>query len=135
MCGENVALFEGVYFHAPSKATIGDNVSIHPMCYIDATGGLSVGSDVSIAHSTTIMTTEHTFSATDANTRDSPVRTAPVTIGDDVWIGAAVRILAGVTIGEHVVIGAGAVVTENVPPNTLAVGVPARPIKTIKSAA
>jgi len=52
-------------------------------------------------------------------------------IGDDVWIGAGSIILPGVTIGEGAVVGAGAVVTKDVPPYTVVVGVPARPIKRI----
>ena len=56
--------------------------------------------------------------------------TKPITVGNDVYIGNNVLILAGVTIGSNVVIGAGAVVTKDIPDNSLAVGVPARVIKT-----
>jgi acetyltransferase-like isoleucine patch superfamily enzyme len=55
-----------------------------------------------------------------------------VTTGNDVWIGAGVRILASVTIGDHVVIGVGAVVTRDIPSQSLAVGVPARPVKSVR---
>lgn len=57
--------------------------------------------------------------------------TAPITIGDYVWIPSDVTILKGVTIGDHCVIGAGSIVTHDIPPHTLAVGRPAKPIKTI----
>ena len=53
----------------------------------------------------------------------------PITIGDRVWIGLNVSIIAGVTIGDDVVIGAGSVVTKDIPSNTIAAGVPARVIK------
>jgi len=53
----------------------------------------------------------------------------PVTIGNDVWIGGNVTFLPGVTIGDKAVIAAGAVVTKDVPSNTVAGGVPARVIK------
>jgi acetyltransferase-like isoleucine patch superfamily enzyme len=99
------------------------------MCYLEGEGGLSIGSDVSIAHGVTIMTTEHDYDVSKGKMRDAPVKRAPVSIGDDVWIGAGVKILAGVTIGDHVVVGAGAVVTRDIPSNSLAVGVPARVIK------
>lgn len=56
--------------------------------------------------------------------------TKPITVGNDVYIGNNVLILPGVTIGNNVVIGAGAVVTKDIPDNSLAVGVPARVIKT-----
>jgi len=110
---------------------IGSNVSLHPMCYVEGYGGLTIGSDVSIAHSTTIMTTEHDFSDTHQLIKDTPVLTDSVSIGHNVWIGAGVRILAGVTIGNNVVIGAGSVVTKDIPSNALAVGVPAQVIKRI----
>ena len=57
----------------------------------------------------------------------------PVRIGNDVWIGGNVTILPGVTIGNNVVVAAGAVVTKDVPDNTLVGGVPARKIKDIEN--
>ncbi len=57
----------------------------------------------------------------------------PVSIGNDVWIGGNVTILPGVTIGNNVVVAAGAVVTKDVPDNTLVGGVPARRIKHIEN--
>ena len=57
----------------------------------------------------------------------------PVRIGNDVWIGGNATILPGVTIGNNVVIAAGAVVTKDVPDNTLIGGVPAKVIKTIEN--
>ena len=58
-----------------------------------------------------------------------PNKEGPVIIGDDVWIGASAIIFPGVTIGEQSVVGAGAVVTKDVPANSVVVGVPARKIK------
>lgn len=55
----------------------------------------------------------------------------PITIGNGVWIGANTTILPGVTIGDYSVIGAGSVVTKDIPPHTLALGVPCRCVKTI----
>jgi acetyltransferase-like isoleucine patch superfamily enzyme len=57
------------------------------------------------------------------------VRKAPIIIGNDVWVGARSMILKGVTIGSGAVIGAGTVVTKDVPPSTIAAGVPARVIR------
>jgi len=56
--------------------------------------------------------------------------TKPITIGNNVYIGNNVLILPGVNIGNDVIIGAGAVVTRDIPDNSVAVGVPARVIKT-----
>jgi maltose O-acetyltransferase len=55
--------------------------------------------------------------------------TAPITVGDDVWLGSGVIVLAGVNIGDRSTVGAGAVVTEDVPPDTLALGMPAKVIR------
>ena len=57
----------------------------------------------------------------------------PVTIGDDVWMGANVVVLPGVTIGDNVVVAAGAVVTKDVPSNTLVGGVPAKRIRDLEN--
>ncbi len=130
-CGRLVAVFETAFLRNLDRIEFGDNVSIHPMCYLEGDGGLSIGSDVSIAHGVTIMTTEHDYEVAGMKMRDAPVKHAPVVIGSDVWIGAGVKILAGVTIGDHVVIGAGAVVTRDIPSHSLAVGVPARVIRNL----
>lgn len=55
----------------------------------------------------------------------------PVVIGDDAWVGANVVVLPGVTIGERSVVGAGSVVSRDVPPLTIAAGVPARAIRSL----
>ena len=55
----------------------------------------------------------------------------PITIGNNVWIGAGSTILAGVTIGDHSVIGAGSVVTKPIASNVVAVGVPCRVMRQI----
>ncbi len=127
--GISVTILENVYLKRPERLTVGSRVSIHPMTYIDATGNLSIGSDVSIAHGVTIMTTEHDYSRYDAPIREAPLLSAEVRIGNDVWIGAGVKVLAGVSIGNRVVIGAGAVVTKDIPSDSVAVGVPARVVK------
>ncbi len=57
----------------------------------------------------------------------------PITIGDDVWLGAGAIINPGVTIGDNVVIGAGAVVTRDIPSNSVAVGVPAKVSRSLES--
>ena len=129
--GENIAVFDGVYLFAPAKMTIGNHVSIHEMCYIDASGGLTIGNEVAIAHNVTIMTTSHDYEQV-GYIKDAQCCMASVEIGNDVWIGAGVRVLAGVHIGNHVVIGAGSVVNRSIPENSLAVGVPAKVIRSLQ---
>ena len=88
-----------------------------------------IGNDVLIGPNILITTVGHPISP--KGRRKHLGVTCPVVIGDDVWIGGNVTILPGVTIGSNVVIGAGAVVTRDIPDNSLAVGVPARVIKEI----
>lgn len=77
-----------------------------------------------VGPSTVISTVDHPFSR---EGRRAHLATAtPVVIGNDVWIGAHVTVLPGVTIGDNVVVAAGAVVTKDVPSNSIVGGVPAR---------
>ena len=94
-------------------------------------GPVDIGNHVNLAQGITVTALNHNFS--DANKRidEQGVSTSPVTIEDDVWIGANAVILPGVTIGEHCVVAAGAVVTKDVPPHSLVAGVPAKVIKNI----
>ena len=128
-CGDNVLIQPGVFLFALERLELGDNVSIHPMCYVDGTGGLRIGNNVSIAHSSTVMTTNHSWDDLSIPIKYNRVVDAQVAIADDVWIGCGWRILAGVTIGKRSVVAAGAVVNRDVAPGTLVAGVPARPVK------
>jgi maltose O-acetyltransferase len=58
--------------------------------------------------------------------RDKLEGTAPITLGDNVWLGGGVIVLPGVSIGDNTVVGAGAVVSRDLPANVIAAGVPAR---------
>lgn len=61
-CGDNVVIKENVYISNIEKLELGDNISIHPMCYFECSGGLMIGNNVSIAHSSSILTSTHTYS-------------------------------------------------------------------------
>lgn len=124
--GDNVGIHPGVYVLHPEGLTLGSNISVHPMSYLDATGGITIGSDVSIAHGATILSTTHTFSNREVPVKYQPIRNKSTTIEDDVWVGAKAIILSGVVIGRGAIVGAGAVVTSDIPPFTIAVGIPAR---------
>ena len=94
-------------------------------------GPVDIGSHVNLAQGITVTALNHNFSDTSKRIDEQGVSTSPVTIEDDVWIGANAVILPGVTIGEHSVVAAGAVVTKDVPPHSLVAGVPAKVIKKI----
>lgn len=94
-------------------------------------GPVSIGSHVNLAQGITVTALNHNFDDTNKRIDEQGVSTTPVTIEDDVWIGANAVILPGVTIGNHCVVAAGAVVTKNVPPHSLVAGVPAKIIKQI----
>lgn len=94
-------------------------------------GPVDIGSHVNLAQGITVSALNHNFSDTNKRIDEQGVSTTPVTIEDDVWVGANAVILPGVTIGEHCVVAAGAVVTKDVPPHSLVAGVPAKVIKKI----
>ncbi|SHK54073.1 acyltransferase [Xylanibacter ruminicola] len=94
-------------------------------------GPVDIGSHVNLAQSITVTALNHNFDDTNKRIDEQGVSTNPVTIEDDVWIGANAVILPGVTIGEHCVVAAGAVVTKDVPPHSLVAGVPAKVMKQI----
>lgn len=89
-----------------------------------------IGDHGLIGPNTLISTVNHPLTA--MARRGKYAYAKPVTIGNDVWIGGNCVILPGVTIGHNVVIAAGAVVTRDVPDNTLVGGNPARPIRTLE---
>lgn len=88
-----------------------------------------IGDNVMIGPNTLITTVGHPLSP--MGRRKHLGIAKPVRIGNDVWLGGNVTVLPGVTIGNNVVVGAGAVVTSDIPDNSVAVGVPARVIKNI----
>ena len=92
-------------------------------------GPVTIGSHVNLAQGITVTALNHNFAEKGLRIDEQGVSTSPVTIGDDIWIGANAVILPGVTIGNHSVVAAGAVVTKDVPPHTLVAGVPAKIIK------
>ena len=94
-------------------------------------GPVTIGCHVNLAQGITVTALNHNFEDSDKRIDEQGVSTTPVTIEDDIWIGANAVILPGVTIGNHSVVAAGAVVTKNVPPHSLVAGVPAKIIKQI----
>lgn len=94
-------------------------------------GPLRIGDNVMMGPEVVILSSGHAHSRTDIpmNQQGFIAPTRPTIIGNDVWIGTRVIILQGVQIGDGCIIGAGAVVTKDIPPYSVAGGVPARVIK------
>ena len=115
--------------NAVGDVTIGDYTRIGLHCTI--IGPVNIGNHVNLAQGITVTALNHNFADGELRIDQQGVSTQPVSIGDDVWIGTNAVILPGVTIGNHVVIAAGAVVTKDIPDNSLAMGVPATVRKSI----
>ncbi|WP_443938117.1 acyltransferase [Pedobacter sp. MW01-1-1] len=89
-------------------------------------GGIEIGKNTLIAMHTCIVSSNHTIPSKVEKIRDKGDILLPVKIGNDVWIGAGCKILGGITIGDGCVIGAGSVVTKDILPYSIAMGVPAQ---------
>jgi acetyltransferase-like isoleucine patch superfamily enzyme len=101
-------------------------VHIGPYTTIYGHGGVIIGEGTLIAMNCCILSSNHTIPPVGTPIRSQPDVIEPTKIGRDVWLGAGVTVLSGVTIGDGCVVGAGAVVTKDIPPYSIAHGVPAR---------
>ncbi len=120
-------MFPPFYTDCGKNINIGKNVFINSCCCFQDQGGITIGDGVLIGHKAVFATLDHNFIP---EKRGSMIP-KPIVIGKNVWIGANVTILGGVTIGDNSIIAAGAVVTKNIPPDSVAAGVPAVVIKSI----
>ena len=113
--------------NAVGDVVIGDHTRVG--LHNTVIGPVTIGSHVNLAQGITVTALNHNLAEKDLRIDEQGVSTNPVTIGNDIWIGANAVILPGVTIGDHSVVAAGAVVTKDVPSHTLVAGVPAKIIK------
>ncbi len=107
------------------KISLGENVFLGPYTVIYGHGGVEIGADTLVSMHCRILSSNHTIPPPEKHIRWEPDVLRPTHIGRDVWLGAGTTILGGVTIGDGCVIGAGAVVTSDLPPYSIAYGVPA----------
>jgi acetyltransferase-like isoleucine patch superfamily enzyme len=109
----------------PGKIVIGESTYINRFTMIDVSESLTIGRDCMIGPHCYLTDHDHGFDARLKRDKQ-PFVSAPVVIGNNVWIGAGVAVLKGVTIGDGAIIGAGAVVTRDVEAAAVAAGIPAR---------
>lgn len=107
---------------------IGDNCTVNSFCHLSGNGGIEIGDNVRIATQCVLISANHIFSNPNIPIRLQGEEREKIIVEDDVWLGAGVKVLKGVKIGVGSVIGAGAVVTKDVPPYSIAVGVPCKVI-------
>jgi maltose O-acetyltransferase len=128
-------LGEGVAIRPPLHVDYGENISIGARTFVNFNltaldvARITIGADCQIGPNVQLLTPTHPI---DPQLRRDKLEAAePITIGDNVWLGGGVIVCPGVTIGDNSVIGAGSVVTRDIPANVVAVGSPARVVRTI----
>jgi acetyltransferase-like isoleucine patch superfamily enzyme len=107
---------------------IGENTFIGAYSCVAGPGHIRIGQNCLIAAHSGIFANNHQFADPSRNIVDQGLTCKGIVIEDDCWLGSGVKVVDGVTIGQGSVIGAGAVVTKDIPPFSIAVGVPAKVI-------
>jgi len=125
---ESVAVFTPLFINYGKHTKIGKNVFINFDCTFLDLGGITIEDNVLIAPKVNLLSEGHPLAP---ENRQSLVP-GPIHIKKNAWIGANATILPGVTIGENAVVAAGAVVSKDVPDNTVVGGIPAKIIKGIQ---
>ncbi|MGW0137609.1 sugar O-acetyltransferase [Streptomyces calvus] len=152
------ARYQAAYLEDPDEArsiltellaSAGEDIDVRPPLYVDYGSNISIGArtfvnyhltaldvaritigeDCQIGPNVQLLTPTHPVEP--GPRRDKLEAALPITIGDNVWLGGGAIVCPGVTIGDNSVIGAGAVVTKDIPANVVAVGNPARPVRTL----
>ncbi|QIQ03452.1 sugar O-acetyltransferase [Streptomyces liangshanensis] len=127
--GERVNIRPPFHCDFGTYISVGDRTFVNfNAVFLDA-APITIGADVKIGPNVQLLTPLHELDT--ERRRAGWERAAPITIGDNVWLGGGVIVCPGVTIGENTVVGAGAVVTKDLPAGVLAVGNPARVIRSL----
>ena len=124
---DTLRVFPPFYSDFGKNIYVGENVFINACCHFQDHGGVTLGDGCQIGHNVVFATLNHGLEPADRGT----TYPAPIVLGRNVWVGSNATILQGVTIGDNAVVAAGAVVSRDVPANTIVGGVPARIIKRI----
>ena len=128
-CGGFFRMLERVVVEYPHGLSVGKAVGFNYGCWVNARGDVTIGNYVILGPYCVIHSANHNMEALEVPVQQQGFVELPVTIGDNVWLGARVTVLPGVTIGENAVIGAGSVVTKDIPADAIAVGNPAKVIR------
>lgn len=128
-CGQNFTCCSGTVIHGAKNISIGNNVRIGEKSYINGHGGIKIGNNIQMGPQVFIWTSNHNYYAPSHLPFDHIDIKRPVTIKDNVWIGAKACIIPGVTIEEGAVVAMGATVTKDVPPCAVVGGNPAKILK------
>jgi acetyltransferase-like isoleucine patch superfamily enzyme len=127
--GKNVDIMGGVIIMSPQRLMVGHDVLINAYSIIGAQKGISIGNYVMLGYHVNLASTNHSYTNPKLPIKCQGEYGAPITIEDDVWIGANASILPGITIGKGAIVGANSVVTKSVNPYSIVGGVPAKHIK------
>jgi acetyltransferase-like isoleucine patch superfamily enzyme len=124
--GDDCTLSPGAIFSAyGGHIALARWIFVGPYTTIYGHGGVTIGEGTLIAMHCRILSSNHTVAPLGTPIRSQPDVLLPTKIGRDVWLGAGVTVLGGVTIGDGCIVGAGAVVTKDLPPGSIAHGIPA----------
>lgn len=126
--GDECVLDRRMTVEAYGRLEVGSRTIFGHTCTIAAKQDIRIGSNVLVAELVSIRDHDHRFDDLEVPIRDQGSVCAPVIIEDGVWLGSRVVVTRGVRIGAGTIVGAGAVVTKDLPPLSIAVGVPARVI-------
>lgn len=137
LCRRIFAAFgQDSWLEGPIRANWGCNTSWGSGCYANFNlvlvddGRITIGDHTLMGPNVTIVTTGHAVRP-DVRATGAPQFTVPVTVGQNVWIGAGVTVMPGVTIGDDSVIGAQSLVTKDIPAGVVAFGNPCRVVRPI----
>lgn len=130
--GDNVRIGKRCVFQGSNRSSIiiDDNVSINDGCFVTSMFEIVIGKNTSIGEYTSIRDYNHEFDDISKPIKDQAYFGDKILIGEDCWIGRGCVVLPGVSIGNGAVIGANSLVNKDIPSNTIAVGSPAKVIRT-----
>lgn len=128
-CGEGTVIRPPLYCDYGWQLRVGVRTFINFGLVALDVATITIGDDVQIGPNVQLLTATHPVAAEPRRAKWEAGK--PITIADNAWLGGGVIVLAGITIGENTVVGAGAVVTRDLPANVVAVGNPARIIRSL----